>query len=52
MKLCKDCINKGKKENCKIYTSMSNFAEKCKDLSKQKGASLRRGNMRMGFLKE
>ena len=33
MKLCKDCINKGKKENCKIYTSMSNFAEKCKDFN-------------------
>lgn len=50
MKLCKDCINKGKKENCKIYTSMSNFAEKCKDLSKQKGASLRPGQHAHGLL--
>lgn len=31
MKICKDCANKGKKENCKIYTSVSNFAENCKD---------------------
>lgn len=31
MKLCKDCINKGKKENCQIHTSVSNYAEKCKD---------------------
>lgn len=52
MKLCKDCINKGKKENCKIYTSMSNFAEKCKDLSKQKGASLRPGQHAHGLLEK
>ena len=31
MKICKDCANKGKKENCKIYTYVSNFAENCKD---------------------
>lgn len=31
MKLCKDCANRGKKENCQIYTSVSNYAEKCKD---------------------
>ncbi len=31
MKLCKDCANRGKKNNCKLYTSLSNYAEKCKD---------------------
>ena len=36
MKICKDCDNKGKKENCKIYTSVSNFAEKCKDFKADK----------------
>lgn len=31
MKLCKDCANRGKKEGCQLYTSVSNYAEKCKD---------------------
>lgn len=31
MKLCKDCRNRGKKRNCKFYSSTSNYAEQCKD---------------------
>lgn len=36
MKLCKDCKNRGKKHNCKLYTSTSNYAERCKDFKQQK----------------
>lgn len=31
MKLCKDCKNRNKKRNCQFYTSVSNYAERCKD---------------------
>lgn len=31
MKLCKDCKNRGVKKMCQYYTSLSNYAEKCKD---------------------
>lgn len=36
MKLCKDCKNRGKKRNCELYTSTSNYAERCKDFEQQK----------------
>lgn len=31
MKLCKDCKNRNKKSKCQLYTSMSNYAEQCKN---------------------
>lgn len=36
MKLCKDCRNRGKKRNCKFYTDVSNYAERCKDFEEIK----------------
>lgn len=36
MKLCKDCQNRGKKQKCQLYTSMSNKAETCKDFKPRK----------------
>ncbi|MEZ3443535.1 MAG: hypothetical protein K1W30_00090 [Lachnospiraceae bacterium] len=35
MRLCKDCANRGKKEICQIHTSVSNYAERCKDFEQK-----------------
>ena len=36
MKTCNDCKNRGKKRRCDLYTSMSTYAEKCKDFEEKK----------------
>lgn len=36
MKTCNDCRNRGKKRRCDLYTSMSTYAEKCKDFEEKK----------------
>lgn len=36
MKLCNDCKNLGKKQQCIIYGKGSNYAEQCKDYKKKK----------------
>ena len=36
MKTCNDCKNRGMKRRCDLYTSMSTYAEKCKDFEEKK----------------
>lgn len=36
MKICNNCKNRGKKRRCDLYTSMSTYAEKCKDFEEKK----------------
>lgn len=36
MKLCKDCKNRGKKHNCQLHGSTSNYAERCKDFEQRR----------------
>jgi hypothetical protein len=31
MKICKNCKNQDKKRQCQYYSSMGNYAERCKD---------------------
>lgn len=36
MKICNNCKNRGRKRRCDLYTSMSTYAEKCKDFEEKK----------------
>ena len=36
MKICNNCKNRGMKRRCDLYTSMSTYAEKCKDFEEKK----------------
>lgn len=36
MKICNNCKNRGKKRRCDLYTSMSTYAEICKDFEEKK----------------
>ena len=36
MKICNNCKNRGRKRRCDLYTSMSTYAEKCKDFEENK----------------
>ena len=36
MKTCNNCKNRGMKRRCDLYTSMSTYAEKCKDFEEKK----------------